>query len=26
VMVNWHYAEGAKVQPSDQEVRALRKE
>src|SRR5436190_2311362 len=26
VMVNWHYADGAKVQPSDQEVRALRKE
>jgi len=26
VMVNWHYADGAKVQPSDQEIRALRKE
>ena len=26
VMVNWRYADGAKVQPSDQEVRALRKE
>src|SRR5437016_12197593 len=26
VMINWHYADGAKVQPSDQEVRALRKE
>src|SRR5437899_1123941 len=26
VMVNWHYVDGAKVQPSDQEVRALRKE
>jgi branched-chain amino acid transport system substrate-binding protein len=26
VMVNWHYADGAKFQPSDQEVRALRKE
>jgi hypothetical protein len=25
-MINWHYADGAKVQPSDQEVRALRKE
>src|SRR5205814_658276 len=26
VMINWHYADGAKHQPSDQEVRALRKE
>lgn len=26
VMVNWHYADGAQFQPSDQEVRALRKE
>jgi len=26
VMVNWHYADGAKFQPSDREVRALRKE
>jgi branched-chain amino acid transport system substrate-binding protein len=26
VMVNWRYADGAKYQPSDQEVRALRKE
>jgi branched-chain amino acid transport system substrate-binding protein len=26
VMVNWHYADGAKYQPSDQEIRALRKE
>jgi branched-chain amino acid transport system substrate-binding protein len=26
VMVNWHYADGAKFQPSDQEIRALRKE
>jgi branched-chain amino acid transport system substrate-binding protein len=25
-MVNWHYADGAKVQPSDAEVRALRKD
>jgi branched-chain amino acid transport system substrate-binding protein len=25
-MVNWRYADGAKFQPSDQEVRALRKE
>jgi branched-chain amino acid transport system substrate-binding protein len=25
-MVNWRYADGAKVQPSDQEIRALRKE
>jgi branched-chain amino acid transport system substrate-binding protein len=25
-MVNWHYADGAKFQPSDAEVRALRKE
>jgi branched-chain amino acid transport system substrate-binding protein len=24
-MVNWHYVDGAKVQPSDAEVRALRK-
>ena len=26
VMVNWRYADGAKFQPSDQEVRALRKD
>ncbi|TAK82763.1 MAG: ABC transporter substrate-binding protein [Betaproteobacteria bacterium] len=26
VMVNWHYADGAKFQPSDREIRALRKE
>jgi branched-chain amino acid transport system substrate-binding protein len=26
VMVNWRYADGARYQPSDQEVRALRKE
>jgi branched-chain amino acid transport system substrate-binding protein len=26
VMVNWHYADGAKFQPPDQEIRALRKE
>jgi branched-chain amino acid transport system substrate-binding protein len=26
VMVNWRYADGAKYQPSDKEVRALRKE
>src|SRR5215218_2036769 len=26
VMVNWRYADGAKFQPTDQEVRALRKE
>jgi len=26
VMVNWRYAEGAAFQPSDQEIRALRKE
>jgi branched-chain amino acid transport system substrate-binding protein len=26
VMVNWRYADGAKFQPSDQEIRALRKE
>ena len=26
VMVNWHYADGAKFQPSDTEIRALRKE
>jgi hypothetical protein len=26
VMVNWYYADGAKFQPSDQEIRALRKE
>jgi branched-chain amino acid transport system substrate-binding protein len=26
VMVNWRYADGAKFQPADQEVRALRKE
>jgi len=25
-MVNWRYADGAKVQPSDQEIRALRRE
>jgi branched-chain amino acid transport system substrate-binding protein len=25
-MVNWRYADGAKVQPSEQEIRALRKE
>jgi len=25
-MVNWHYVDGAAVQPSDQEVRSLRKE
>ena len=25
-MVNWHYADGAKYQPSDAQVRALRKE
>ena len=25
VMVNWRYADGASVQPSDQEIRALRK-
>jgi len=25
VMVNWYYADGAKYQPSDDEVRALRK-
>jgi len=25
VMVNWRYADGAKYQPSDQEIRALRK-
>src|SRR5687767_11473313 len=25
-MVNWRYVDGAKVQPSDQEIRALRKE
>ena len=25
-MVNWRYADGAKYQPSDQEIRALRKE
>ena len=25
-MVNWRYADGARVQPSDQEIRALRKE
>jgi branched-chain amino acid transport system substrate-binding protein len=25
VMVNWHYADGAKFQPPDREVRALRK-
>ena len=25
VMVNWHYADGAKFQPSDEEIRALRK-
>ena len=26
VMVNWRYVDGAKFQPSDQEIRALRKE
>ena len=26
VMVNWRYADGGKYQPSDQEIRALRKE
>ena len=26
VMANWRYADGAKYQPSDQEIRALRKE
>jgi len=26
VMVNWRYADGAKYQPSDQEIRTLRKE
>jgi branched-chain amino acid transport system substrate-binding protein len=26
VMVNWQYADGAKFQPSDQEIRALRKD
>src|SRR5262245_21523847 len=26
VMVNWRYADGARYQPSDQEVRMLRKE
>ena len=26
VMVNWRYADGAKYQPSDREIRALRKE
>jgi len=26
VMVNWRYADGAQFQPSDQEIRALRKE
>ncbi|HEX6691354.1 MAG TPA: ABC transporter substrate-binding protein [Burkholderiales bacterium] len=26
VMVNWRYADGGKFQPSDQEIRALRKE
>jgi branched-chain amino acid transport system substrate-binding protein len=26
VMVNWHYADGAKFQPSDEQVRTLRKE
>jgi branched-chain amino acid transport system substrate-binding protein len=26
VMVNWHYADGADFQPSDAEVRALRKD
>jgi branched-chain amino acid transport system substrate-binding protein len=25
-MVNWRYADGAKYQPSDQAIRALRKE
>ncbi len=26
VMVDWHYVDGAKVQPSEQEIRALRKQ
>lgn len=26
VMVNWHYADGAKFQPGDEEIRKLRKE
>jgi branched-chain amino acid transport system substrate-binding protein len=26
VMVNWYYADGAKFQPSDDEIRLLRKE
>jgi branched-chain amino acid transport system substrate-binding protein len=26
IMVNWRYADGAKFQPSDQEIRAIRKE
>jgi branched-chain amino acid transport system substrate-binding protein len=26
IMVNWRYADGARFQPSDQEIRALRKE
>jgi branched-chain amino acid transport system substrate-binding protein len=26
VMVDWRYADGAKYQPSDREIRALRKE
>ncbi len=26
VMVNWHYADGAKFQPADEEIRKLRKE
>jgi len=25
-MVNWRYADGARVQPSDQDIRARRKE
>jgi hypothetical protein len=25
-MVNWRYADGAKYQPSDQEIHALRRE
>jgi branched-chain amino acid transport system substrate-binding protein len=26
VMVNWRYADGAKFQPADEEIRKLRKE
>jgi branched-chain amino acid transport system substrate-binding protein len=26
VMVNWHYADGARFQPPDEEIRKLRKE